>query len=170
MGLQGTLPGLQKTFVDFVFESCLGKSIWHWKTAGIGGLCHPENITRKVLQNWERLNRGVSKPRSFPLFSGKVQIVSRTLSGLFLVGALKKGQERERDESGESPDHPRADRENPGKNRESPNKGQKKTKKERTKKSRSGTPLFEPPPPLVALEKIGKIWSKIRDEIRGQKP
>ena len=36
---------------------------------------------KKQLFFWEKLNRGVSKPGCFPLFSGKVQIVSRTLSG-----------------------------------------------------------------------------------------
>ena len=45
---------------------------------------------------WEKLNRGVSKPGGFPLISGKVQIVSRTLSGLFLVGALHRPRKRKR--------------------------------------------------------------------------
>ena len=54
---------------------------------------------------WEKLNRGVSKPGGFPLSSGKVQI---------------------EDESGKSPDHPRANLENPRKF----GKGQKRTKKE----------------------------------------
>ena len=40
--------------------------------------------------------RGVSIPGCFPLFSGKVQIVSRTLSGLFLVGALNRLRKRKR--------------------------------------------------------------------------
>ena len=44
----------------------------------------------------EKLNRGFSKPGGFPLFSGKVQIVSRTLSGLFLVGALNGPRKRKR--------------------------------------------------------------------------
>ena len=37
---------------------------------------------------------GKAKPGGFPLFSGKVQIVSRTLSGLFLVGALDRPKKR----------------------------------------------------------------------------
>ena len=45
---------------------------------------------------WEKLNRGVSKPGASPLFSGNVQIVSRTLSGLFLVGALNRPRKRKR--------------------------------------------------------------------------
>ena len=38
----------------------------------------------------------MSKPGDFPLFSGKVQIVSRTLLGLFLVGAVNKPRKRKR--------------------------------------------------------------------------
>ena len=51
---------------------------------------------------------------AFPLFSGKVQIVSRTLSGLFLVGALKRPRFRKRKGTNREnpPDHPRANREN----------------------------------------------------------
>ena len=50
---------------------------------------------------WEQLNRGVSKPGGFqtggfPTFSRKVQIVSRTLSGLFLVGAVNRPRKRKR--------------------------------------------------------------------------
>ena len=41
--------------------------------------------------------------------------MSRTLSGLFLVGALNRPRKRKRDESGKSPDHAQANRENPGK-------------------------------------------------------
>ena len=43
--------------------------------------------------------------------------MSRTLSGLFLVGAVSRPrtQKEEKDKSGESPDNPRANRENPGK-------------------------------------------------------
>ena len=33
---------------------------------------------------------GEARPGGFPLFWGKVRIMSRTLSGLFLVGALKE--------------------------------------------------------------------------------
>ena len=44
--------------------------------------------------NWEKQKRGVSKPGVFPLFWGKVQIVSRTLSGLFLVGAVHRPRKR----------------------------------------------------------------------------
>ena len=84
---------------------------------------------------WEKLNRGFPNRGVSHFFSGKVQIVSRTLSGLFLVGAPKRPRKRKRDESGKSPDHPRADRENPGKNRESPKKDQKGKDK-----SRSGNP------------------------------
>ena len=37
-----------------------------------------------------------NNPGGFPLFSGKVQIVSRTLSRLFLVGALNRPRKRKR--------------------------------------------------------------------------
>ena len=84
---------------------------------------------------------GCFQTRVFPTFSGKVQIVSRTLSGLFLVGALNRPRNRKR-----------ANRENPrrvpgqiGKiPRESP-KRTKKDKKGRTSPDRE-TPPFEPPP------------------------
>ena len=79
-------------------------------------------------RNWEKLNRGVSKPGCFPLFSGKVQIVSRTLSGLFLVGALNRPRKRKRTNR----ENPRTIPEQIGK---IPGKGQK-----RKDKSRSGNP------------------------------
>ena len=41
--------------------------------------------------------------------------MSRTLSGLFLVGALNRPRKRKRDELGKSPDHPGANWENPRK-------------------------------------------------------
>ena len=79
---------------------------------------------------WEKLNRGVSKPGCFPLFLGKVQIVSLTPSGLFLVGALRLRKRK------------RTNRENPrtipaqiGKIPGKVPKGQK-----RKDKSRSGNP------------------------------
>ena len=73
----------------------------------------------------------------FPLFSGKVQIVSRTLSGLFLV----LGREEKRDESGKSPDNPRANRENPEKIGKVPKRTKKDKKGQKRKdKSRSGIP------------------------------
>ena len=78
---------------------------------------------------WEKLNRGVSKPGCFPLFSGKVQIVSRTLSGLFLVGALNRPRKR----NGTNRENPRTIPEQIGKIPEKSGKsqkGQKRTKKE----------------------------------------
>ena len=50
-----------------------------------------------------RASVGEAKPGCFqtgcfPLFSGKVQIVSRTLSGLFLVGAVNRLRKRKRDD------------------------------------------------------------------------
>ena len=93
---------------------------------------------------WEKLNRGVSKPGCFPLFSGKVQIVSRTLSGLFLVGALNRPRKRKRTNR----ENPRTIPEQIGKNpRESPKrtKKDKKGQKGRTSPDRE-TPPFETPP------------------------
>ena len=93
---------------------------------------------------WEKLNRGVSKPGCFPLFSGKVQIVSRTLSGLFLVGALNRPRKRKRTNR----ENPRSVPEQIGKIPEKSGKsqkGQKKDKKGRTSPDRE-TPPFETPP------------------------
>ena len=88
----------------------------------------------------------------FPLFSGKVQIVSRTLSGLFLVGALNRLGKRKR-----------TNRENPrtipvqiGKIPGKVPKGQKRTKKE-------GQVQIGKPPPrlkhprLAALKKTSSL-------------
>ena len=51
----------------------------------------------------EKLNRGVSKPGRFPLFSGMGLIVCRTLSGMFPMGALQKAKKEGKDKSGKSP-------------------------------------------------------------------
>ena len=101
-------------------------------------------MTYVLQKTWEKLNRGVSKQGGLPPFPGKVQIVSRTLSGLFLVGALARPSRRKRDEPGKSQDHPRATRENPGKIGKVP-KGEKNTKKGRTSPDRESPP-FETPP------------------------
>ena len=89
-------------------------------------------------------NRGVSH-----FFSGTVQIVSPTLSGLFLVGALNRPRERKRTNRAKSPDHPRANRENPRKIGKVP-KRTKKDKKGRTSPDRE-TPRLKPPR-LAALD------------------
>ena len=65
----------------------------------------------------------------FPTFFGKVQIVSRTLSGLFLVGALNRPRKRK----GTNRENPRTIPEQIGKIPEKSGKsqqGQKRTKKE----------------------------------------
>ena len=103
------------------------------RTWVLGGCCF-------CFRNWEKLNRGVSKPGGFPLFSGKVQIVSRTLSGLFLIGAvnrLSKGKRTNRE-------NPRRVPEQIGKIPEKSGKSQKGQK--RTTKSRSGNPPVCNPP------------------------
>ena len=76
---------------------------------------------------WEKLNRVVSKPGGFPLFSGKVQIVSRTLSGLFLVGALNRPRKRK----GTNRGNPRRVPEQIGKIPEQIGKVPKRTEKDR---------------------------------------
>ena len=66
---------------------------------------------------------GEAKPGGFPLFWGKVQIVSRTLSGLFLVGTVD-----EKEEKGQIRENPEESRDKSGKsrkNRESPKKDKK---------------------------------------------
>ena len=91
-------------------------------------------------------NRGVCKPGGFPLFSGKVQIVSRTLSGLFLVGALNGPRKRE----GTNRENPWTIPEQIGKIPEKSGKsqtGQKRTKKEGQNPDREAPrPPFETPP------------------------
>ena len=80
-----------------------------------------------------------AKPGGFPLFSGKVQIVSRTLSGLFLVGAVNRPRKRtNRDNPRRVPRQIRKIPEKSGKSQ----KGQKRTKKRRTSPDRE-TPPFE---------------------------
>ena len=68
----------------------------------------------------------------------------RTLSGLFLVGALNRPRKREKDKSGKSPDRPRANRENPRKIGKVP-KRTKKDKKGRTSPDRETLPFENPP-------------------------
>ena len=97
---------------------------------------------------------GVYKPGGFPLFSGKVRIVSRTLSGLFLAGAnMLICREKRKGQIGKSPEQirkiPRK------KNRESPKKnrtGQKKDKKGRTSPDREAPHIFETPRRSEALD------------------
>ena len=81
--------------------------------------------------------------------------MSRTLSGLFLVGSLNGP--RKRKGMGKSPDHP----EQIGKIPEQIEKGQKRTKKGRTSPDWE-TPPFEPPPCLAALESCNIFNSQIR--------
>ena len=95
---------------------------------------------------WEKLNRGVSKPGCFPLFSGQVQIVSRTLSGLFLVGALNRPGKRKRTNR----ENPRTIPEQIGKIPGKVPKGQKRTKKEG--QVQIGKPPRLKHPRLAALE------------------
>ena len=92
-----------------------------------------------------KVNRRGSKPGGFPLFSGKVRIVSRTLSGLFLVGAAHRP--REKDPSGKSLDNPQANRKNPGKSGSS-----QKGRDEKGRTSPDREPPCLTPPPLLALE------------------
>ena len=110
-------------------------------------------LAQAGLKYWEKLNPGVSKPTCFPLFSGKVQIVSQTLSGLFLVGALNRPRKRKR-----------TNRENPrrvpgqiGKIPGKVPKWQKRTKKEG--QVQIGKPPRLKHPRLAALENTtGVVW------------
>ena len=101
-----------------------------------------------------KLNRGGSKPGGFPLFSGKVRIVSRTLSGLFLVGALNRTTKEEKGQIGKIPG---TIPEKIGKipKSEMSQKGQKKTKKEG--QIQIGKPPRLKPPRLVALDTGAEI-------------
>ena len=87
---------------------------------------------------------GGFQTRVFPTFFGKVQIVSRTLSGLFLVGALNRPRKRKRT----NPENPRTIPEQVGKIPEKSGKdkkGQKRTKKEGQDQI-GKPPPFETPP------------------------
>ena len=92
-----------------------------------------------------KLNRGVSKPGCFPLFSGKVQIVSRTLSGLFLVGALNRPRKRKRTNRENPRTIPEQIRKIPEKSGKS-QKGTKQDKKGRTSPDRETPQVDETPP------------------------
>ena len=100
----------------------------------------------------EKLNRGVSKPGGFPLFSGKVQIVSRTLSGLFLVGALNRPRERRRTNRENHRSIPEQIGKIPEKlGSESPKKDEKGQKKEGQVQIGQTPPRLKPPR-LAALD------------------
>ena len=80
---------------------------------------------------------GVFQTGGFPTFSGKVQIVSRTLSGLFLVGALNRPR-RGKGQIGKVPGPSPSKSGKSQINRESPKKDKKGQK--RKDQSRSGKP------------------------------
>ena len=125
----------------------------------------PKNYLNKSRALWEKLNQGVSKPGCFPLFSGKVQIVSRTLSGLFLVGAVNRLRKRKRTNRENPRTIPEQIRKIPEKSGKS-QKGQKRTKKEG--RVQIGKPPRLKPPRLAALEhypiKQG-FWCKSHQKI-----
>ena len=113
----------------------------------------------KTPSKWTaKLSPGVSKPVGFPLFSGKVQIVSRTLSGLFLVGALKRPRKRR----GTNRENPRTIPEQIGKIPDKSGKsqtGQKRTKKEG--QVQIGKPPRFKPPRLAALDPFLRVTDKL---------
>ena len=76
----------------------------------------------------------------FPTFLGKVQIVSRTLSGLFFVGAVDRSRKRKRTNR----ENPRRVPEQIGKIPEKSTKSPKKDKKEGQVQIRK-PPLLKPP-------------------------
>ena len=89
---------------------------------------------------------GFTKPGGFPLLSGKVQIASRTLSRLFLVGAFDRPGERKRTNRGNPWSIPEQIEKIPEKS----GKSQKGPKKEG--QVQIGKPPRLKPPRLVALE------------------
>ena len=102
------------------------------------------NLPLIIANNWEKLNRG-----GFPIFSGKVQIVSRTLSGLFLVGTVARPRKRKRTNQ----ENPRRVPGQIGKIPEKIGKVPKRTK--RDKKGRTSPDRENPPfetPPSSGLE------------------
>ena len=74
--------------------------------------------------------------RVFPTFFGKVPVVSRTLPGLFLVGALNRPRKRKRTNR----ENPRTVPEQIGKILEKSGKSQNFKRQKRKDKSRSGNP------------------------------
>ena len=108
------------------------------------------------LRPWEPASReakpGVSKPGCFPLFLGKVQIVSRTLSGLFLVGALNRPRKKKRTNRENPRTIPEQMRKIPEKSGKS-QKGQKRTKKDKKEgRVQIGKPPRLKPPRSAALD------------------
>ena len=94
---------------------------------------------------------GGFQTRVFPTFSGKVQIVSRTLSGLVFVGALNRPRKRKRTNR----ENPRTIPEQIGKIPEKSGKsrkGRKRTKKEG--QVQIGKPPRLKHPRLAALERF----------------
>ena len=100
--------------------------------------CAPPKLSRQTFPTY--LYVGEAKTGGFPnrggflLVSGKVQIVSPTLSGLFLVGAVTRPRKRKRairKIPEESPDKSGKSRKKSGK----PQKGQKRTKRKDKEKS-----------------------------------
>ena len=152
-----------------LWQNFVGIALWQVNSGYFGGLwherlahfspnspnmhtfpCHKRAPTLNTQQiYWEKLNRGVSKPGCFPLFSGKVQIVSRTLSGLSLVGALNRPRKRKRTNRENPWTIPEQIGKIPEKSGKS-QKGQKRTKKEG--QVQIGKPPRLKPPRSAALE------------------
>ena len=102
---------------------------------------------------------GGFQTRVFPTFLRKVQIVSRTLSGLFLVGALNRPRKRKRTNR----ENPRSIPEQIGKIPEKSGKsqkGQKRTKKEG--QVQIGKPPRLKHPRSAAIEKLHQKNPRVR--------
>ena len=124
-----------------------------WLQSGrISGLCALGSLIAIIAtDNYLREAKlgGFQTRGGFPLFSGKVQIVSWTLSGLFLVGSLNRPRKRKMTNR----ENPRTIPEQFGKIPEKSGKsqkGQKMTKKEG--QVQIGKPPRLKPPRLAALE------------------
>ena len=141
LSIRGSVNSLECNFLAYSWKL----PAYHWASLliqdGPGTEPEPNFRNRNChnrLSNWEKLNRGVSKPGGFPLFSGKVQIVSRTLSGLFLIGAVNRTRKRKR-----------TNRENsrtiPGQIGKIPGKSGKDKKRQNTDKKGRTSPDWETP-------------------------
>ena len=108
-----------------------------WKVAQ-----RPQRFESLQLQILREAKPGGFQTGGFPTFIGKGPDCVADPFGT--VPRRWWAEKDKRDESGKSPDHPRANRENPGKNRESPKKDKKGQK--RKDKSRSGNPPVWNPP------------------------
>ena len=124
--------------------SAASEGLQNRKKYNTSNICTVNWCAPNIIREFREAKPGGFQTGGFPTFSGKVQIVSRTLSGLFLVGAVNRLRKRKRTNR-ENP------RRVPGQIGKIPKKSGKSQKgRKRTKKGRT-SPDRETPPPQRAL-------------------